>query len=156
MAEEKLVDMISITKLEFSQKQKKEYKKLRMIAVSVGAAGLILMIVSFCFGYRDFGSIIGIFLMGFYAYFNERYRKILLESEKTIEYANFQKELYSKLYKFFLPPLTIGAIIFMFIIIKFSLTPWLIAIYLVGSGVVAGIWTAQYEKKKFGSIKKAP
>ena len=50
MAEEKLVDMISITKLEFSQKQKKEYKKLRMIAVSVGAAGLILMIVSFCFG----------------------------------------------------------------------------------------------------------
>jgi len=94
--------------------------------------------------------------MGFYAYFNERYRKILLESEKTIEYANFQKELYSKLYKFFLPSLVIGAIIFMFIIIKFSLTPWLIAIYLVGSGVVAGIWTAQYEKKKFGSIKKAP
>jgi len=148
--------MTSITKLEFSPEQKKEYQKLRIIAVLVGIAGLILMIVSFYLGYKDFVSTLGIFLMIFYAYFNEKYRKVLLKSKKTVGYANFQKEIYSKLYKFILPPLVIGAIILMFIIIKFSLGPWLIAIYLVASGLIASLWAGQYEKKRFGSIKKVP
>jgi len=148
--------MISVTKLEFTEKQKKEYKKLRMITISIGTIGFLLMIILFLIGERDLISIISGLLVIFYAYFNNKFRKILSKGKKTIEYANFQKEMYSKLYKYILPPLMAGAIIFVFIILEFSLRPWLIAIYLISSGIIAGIWAARYEKKKFGSIKKAP
>lgn len=143
-------------KLEFTEEQKREYKRLRIIAVSIGTLGLILMIIFYLRGWREPIGNIGLILVIFYAYFSKKYSDILLKSEKTIEYGKFQKELYSKLYRYILPPIAIGGIIAVFVILKFHLNPYLIVVYLIGSGVVAGIWASWYEKKKFGSIKRAP
>ena len=148
--------MASITELKFTEEQKREYKKLRIIAVSVGIIGLILMTILFVLDQHDSANIVVSLLMIFYVYFNHQYIKLLSKSEKTTDYVNFKNKLYSKFYKFWLFPIIAGNVIFVFVILEFSLNPWLIAIYLVGSGIAVGSWAAREEKKKFGSIKKAP
>jgi len=149
--------MALFTKLEFTEEQKKEYGKLKTFALLVGIPGLILSLVFYLMGDRSLSDItITITLAILIVHANNKYKEILSRSEKTVEYSKFQKEIYSKGFKYFIIPEIIGILILMYFCLKYNMSPWWPIVYCIIFSIFAGIWAFWYEKKKFGSIKKAP
>jgi len=149
--------MALFTKLEFTEEQKKEYKKLKMVVLIVGIIGLLLTCVFYMSGDRanaDIAITITLAILIVYAY--RKYRNILSKSGRTVEYSKFQKEIYSKAFKYFIVPGSIGSLILMYFCFKYYISPWWLIIFVIIYSIVVGIWTSWYEKKKFGSIKRAP
>lgn len=148
---------MKIKKLEFTKEQKKEYEKLKIVVGVVGIAGLILTFLFYVCEYSDFSKItITITLAFLIIYTYSKYKKILSKGRKTKEYSNFQKEIYSKAFIFFLIPITIGGLIIVFLSFEYEVSPWWLLVYFAIVGVIIGIWAALYEKKRFGAIMRAP
>jgi hypothetical protein len=149
--------MALFTKLEFTEEQKKEYGKLKKFALVVGIPGLILTFVFALMGERELSdAIISITLAILVIYPYNKYREILSKSEKTVEYSKFQKEIYIKGWKYFIIPSCFGALILMYFCFRYHISPWWLMVFVIICSVGGGIWASWYEKKKFGSIKRAP
>jgi len=149
--------MTLFTKLEFTEEQKKEYGKLKRFALLVGIPGIILTLVFYLIGDRSLADIIitiTLAILVIYPY--NKYREILSKSEKTVEYSKFQKEIYFKGWKYFIIPSSIGAIALTWFGIQYNLSVWWIMIYMIIWAVAVMAWAFKYEKKRFGSIKRAP
>jgi len=146
-----------ITKLEFTEEQKKEYGKLKKFALVVGIPGLILTFVFYLMGEHEIADvIISITLAILIIYPYNKYKKILSKGEKTVEYAKFQKEIYFKAWKYFIIPSCFGTLILMYFCFRYHISPWWPIIFLIICSISVGVWAFWYEKKKFGSIKRAP
>jgi len=146
-----------IKKLKFTEKQKSEYKKLKVIVGLVGIIGLVLTAILYFLGYRDDSQLtISVTLAFLIIYVYYKYRRILSKSKTTVKYSNFQKEIYSKAFAIFLIPMIIGALIIVFLSFEYGANPWWLLVYFAIIFAIVVIWAFIYEKKKFGTIMKAP
>lgn len=146
-----------IKKLKFTEEQKKEYKKLKIIVSLVGIIGIVLTAILYFFGYRDDSQLIISATLAFLIiYVYDKYRKILSKSKTTVEYSNFQKEIYSKAFTIFLIPLIVGSLIIMFLSFEYEVNSWWLLVYFAIIFVIIVIWAFVYEKKRFGAVYRAP
>ena len=153
---------MSLTKkLKFIDEQKKEYKKLRIVCGTVGSIGIFLTVIFYIFGYADYADLtISIVLVFLIIFVYRNYRKILSQSKTTIEYSNFQKEIYLKTFKLFILILPIEIVLAFYLMFfqteLLSKNLWLIFVIIFVPAIMLGIWAFIYEKKKFGVIYRAP
>jgi hypothetical protein len=153
---------MSLTKkLKFTEEQKKEYKKLRIICGAVGFVGLLITAIFYIFGYRDYADLtVSITLAFLVIYAYRKYGKILSKTKVTRTYSEFQQKMYAYALIFSIP--YIALLCFLVYYLLWYQTEflakniiWLIVLMIL-PGVIAGILVSYYEKKKFGALMRAP
>jgi hypothetical protein len=153
--------MSLMKKLDFTEEQRRKYRKLKMIVASAGISGLIMSAILYILGYSSISEIIIFLTCAFLIiYVYDRYRKILLKGKSTVAYAEFQKELYAKAFKFFaiflMPYFFLVVYLMEFQSKLLAENPMLVVLLISFPGIIFGIWAAWYEKKKFGALMRAP
>lgn len=150
-----------LRKLDFTEKQKKEYRKLKKVTVSVGVPGLVAGVVLRLLGFLQISDLIisaVLFFLSFYVY--AKYRKILSISKSTIAYSKFQKEIYAKVFKLFglfLVPYYLLVIYLIVFQTKLLIqNPILIVLLILIPAIIFGVWAMLYEWRRFGALMRAP
>ena len=149
---------MSLTKkLKFTEEQKKEYKKLRIICGTVGIVGIILAVVFYIFGYTDYADLtISITLSFLVIYVYWKYVKVLSKTKVTRAYSDFQKRMYALALLFAIPYLILLGYLVSSYMDYFANNIILLIALMIIPGIVAGLIVAYYEKKKFGALQRAP
>lgn len=153
--------MSRVKKLDFTEEQKKEYRKLRMIIVFIGIPGLVTVIVLRLLGFVQISNLaISLLLLFLCFYVYSTYRRILSKGKSTTVYAEFQKEIYGKALKLFglflIPYSFLVVYLVVFQTELLAQNPVLIFLLLLAPGIIFGIWAMLYELKRFGALMRAP
>ena len=153
--------MSRVKKLDFTEEQKKEYRKLKMIIVFLGIPGLVIGVIVRILGFLQISDLtISLLLLFLCLYVYSRYRRILSKGKSTIAYAEFQKEIYArvlKLFGLFLIPYSFFVVyLVVFQTELLARNPVLIFLLLLAPGIIFGIWAMLYELKRFGALMRAP
>lgn len=149
--------MTFIKKLKFTEEQKREYKKLKIIVGLVGVIGLIFTYIFYTLGYSDISYIgISITLTILIVYTYYRYRKILSKAKVTRAYADFQRQAYTIGLILVVPYLILLSYLVYLKMEFFAENLILLIILMFIPGIIAAILVALYEKKKFGALMRAP
>lgn len=148
-------------RLDFTEEQKRKYRRLKVITAGIGISGLTFSILLSLFGFQEISELLVSLLVLFVClYVYRQYRKILSDSSSTRSYSKFQDEIYAKTFKLLallLPIESVLAYYLMFFQTEFlSKNLWLIFIIILAPAIILGIWAGWYEKKRLGALHRAP
>lgn len=153
--------MSLVKKLGFTDRQKEEYRRLKITVLTIGVSALLAGAILELIGLRSASSIlVSVTLIFLCIDVYGKYRKILSSSKSTAEYAKFQKEVYAKVSKWFSVFLMPYSILVVYLVVfqteLLSRSPLLVFLLVFVPGLAFAIWAMLYELRRFGSMKRAP